>query len=176
MRRFAPWRLLGFVLGAAAVAAVDQYTKALIVAHRHALPITVIPGCFNLIYGENTGVAFGMLQGMGPALLLPMAAGCVIVCYLLYQELRAPRSTVGVVPALALILGGAVGNLIDRLRLGYVVDFIDWHYGGYHWYTFNVADAAITSGVGVLVAATLLWGKKSAACAAPHPEMTRTPK
>jgi signal peptidase II len=113
---------------------------------------TVIDGLFNITYVRNTGVAFGILSSISsPAKTIMLsvftafAAGVVIV----YSLRSSPRNHLLQV-ALALILGGALGNLYDRLAYGYVIDFLEFYVGSYHWPAFNVADSAITIGVGLL--------------------------
>lgn len=149
--------LVQVLSGALLVLILDQWSKWLVLANTHLLPVTVIPGCFRVVYVENPGVAFGMLAGMGPLLLVPSVAGCALVLYLLYHEVHTGQQTPLLVPALAMILGGALGNMIDRLRFGHVVDFIDWYWNNYHWYTFNVADAGISVGVVLLIAGPFLF-------------------
>jgi signal peptidase II len=99
----------------------------------------------------NKGAAFSFLAGAGgwqtPLLVAFALVACVIVTVLL---LRSPGRTL-FCAGLALILGGALGNLIDRLRLGHVVDFLDLHAAGWHWPAFNVADSAITVGAALLI-------------------------
>jgi signal peptidase II len=137
---------------AGAVLVADQLTKLAAVAwlrpfeSRH-----VLPG-FDLTLLYNTGAAFSFLHGAGGwqrwvfvTLAVLVSAG--IAVYLPRAARSEPRSAV----ALALILGGALGNLVDRLRFGHVVDFVDLHAAGYHWPAFNLADAAITLGAAALV-------------------------
>lgn len=102
----------------------------------------------------NRGVTFGLLSGDGPLnhlILAVLAAGIALV--LLRWMLRAETGLVAA--ALGAVIGGAVGNVIDRLRFGAVVDFVDAHAWGWHWYVFNIADAGIVCGVGVLLADAL---------------------
>jgi lipoprotein signal peptidase len=109
----------------------------------------------NLTMVWNRGVTFGLLQGDAwwhPYLLAAIA--CLVVGLLLLWLARAENRLVSL--ALGLVLGGAVGNVIDRLRFGAVVDFIDLHAFGWHWYVFNVADSAIVIGVGLLLSDALL--------------------
>ncbi|RME84191.1 MAG: signal peptidase II, partial [Zetaproteobacteria bacterium] len=105
-------------------------------------PRTVIPGVFDLVRAHNTGVAFSLLVGAPSWALAVLALAILawIVHAMIVSSDRIERLL------LAAITGGAIGNLIDRLRLGYVVDFLDVHIGPYHWPAFNVADAAITIG------------------------------
>lgn len=109
----------------------------------------------NLTMVWNRGVTFGLLQGDAwwHAYLLA-AIACLVVGLLLLWLARAENRLVSL--ALGLVLGGAVGNVIDRLRFGAVVDFIDLHAFGWHWYVFNVADSAIVIGVGLLLSDALL--------------------
>jgi len=133
---------------------LDQITKA-VVHNKMALyqSIEVVRHFIHLTYLRNTGVAFGFLAASRSTwrivffiLVSIVAIGCVI--YLL-KNLRPGRKVTAF--SLSLILGGASGNLIDRLRLGEVIDFFDLHWYNYHWPAFNVADAAITIGVILLL-------------------------
>jgi signal peptidase II len=137
------------LLGAAAVAALDQWIKRLVVETRP--DFTVIPGLFSVSFGTNTGVAFGLFREfpLGVTLL-----GLVLFAGILLYIIRAAPGADGLERAgLALLLGGAAGNLSDRFRLGYVVDYLDVYVGEYHWPAFNLADSAITVSVGLLVLA-----------------------
>jgi len=135
---------------ALAIVILDQATKALIKAK---LPlhesVTVIPGFFDLTHVRNTGAAFGMLDNTDfpykPALMVVVAliALGAVASYALTLPATQRVARLG----LALILGGAVGNLIDRATMGYVVDFADVYFRGVHFWAFNVADSAITVGV-----------------------------
>ena len=129
---------------------LDILTKGYIVTH---FPLyssrPVIPGLFNLIHIQNKGVAFGILGGAAPVwrdillLLFPIVAmsGILIFAFFYHQQ------KAGILLSLGGILGGALGNLIDRLRFRGVIDFLDIYWGNYHWPAFNVADSAITLGV-----------------------------
>lgn len=116
-------------------------------------PIVVIPGYFDLIYAQNTGSAFGLFRGWGPALTVVGLGALVFVAWLLHRHPHARKRSVA---ALGLILGGAIGNVSERVVRGYVVDFIDWHVGDAHWPAFNVADAALVVGVIMI----LIWPEK----------------
>jgi signal peptidase II len=152
------WRVVAFVLVA------DQVTKALI---RASLPVfesvTVIPGFVDFTHVHNTGVAFGLMNSttlpfkgfLTAGLALGALAGIVYYSRQVRAEERFAR--VG----LSLILAGAVGNLVDRLWLGFVVDFVDVYFGAWHFWAFNVADASISIGA-VLVFADLLLVKTHA--------------
>ena len=138
----------------ASVALLDQATKLLVVSdlglHQ---TVEIIPGVLNLTHVRNSGVAFGILNATSfafkPALMaaLAMAALVGVALYTTQLPLEQRWARAG----LALILGGAAGNLVDRARQGYVVDFVDAYWGSWHFWAFNVADAAITVGVGILV-------------------------
>lgn len=135
---------------AAAIVVMDQATKALVKAR---LPlhdsVTVIPGFFDLTHVRNTGAAFGMLNNMQfaykPAVMVIVAL--VALAAVASYALTLPETQRIARYGLALILGGAAGNLIDRATLGYVVDFVDVYWRGVHFWAFNVADSAITVGV-----------------------------
>jgi len=115
----------------------------------------VLAPVLNLAMVKNSGVTFGLLTGFGEwgHLLLSGLAICVVVALVVW--LRRAESPLAAT-ALGAIAGGAIGNVIDRLRFGSVVDFIDVHLGDWHWYVFNVADAAIVCGVAALVLENLL--------------------
>lgn len=127
--------------------------------------ITVVPGFWNHIYVQNFGAAWGFLGGVDEKIRRPFFIGisilAVIVVMGLYRQVQPGQRMLAT--ALSLIVGGALGNFIDRVQYGYVVDFIDWYItvGGdeKHWPTFNVADIAITIGVGLL-AIEILFGKQ----------------
>ena len=130
----------------AAVVVLDQLSKFLV---RHNMELhtstPVVGNLLKLTYLENSGIIFGL--GVGTALplftgLSLLATG--IICYYLYRE-RAGHPAIRA--SLALVLGGAIGNLVDRLMFGRVVDFIDVGIGAYRWYVFNVADSAVSIGV-----------------------------
>lgn len=113
----------------------------------------VVPGFANFILSRNTGMVFGILNNLDfaykPALVTFLSLAALLgVGYLVLQSKEQPAL---VNQSLGLILGGALGNIVDRVRLGYVVDFIDVYYRHYHWHTFNVADSAISVGVAILL-------------------------
>ena len=136
---------------AALVVFLDQLTKWWIL-EKIMLPPRVIEVTpfFNLVLTWNRGVSFGMFNTDSPlnAWLLPLLA-IAIVCMLLAWLVRADKTIIGL--ALGAVIGGAIGNLIDRVRFGAVADFLDVHAFGYHWPAFNIADSAITIGVAVLI-------------------------
>lgn len=156
-RDVAPW--LPALCIAGAVVLLDQATKAWVLRHLvDAPPVTVIPGIFSLTFSRNTGGVFGLFSGAPTAarrafFVVSTLAALGLLAHFLRRWGRESRL---LVTALALVAGGAVGNLIDRLRFGSVVDFIDWYWRSHHWYTFNVADAAITAGAALLIVHSLL--------------------
>lgn len=137
---------------------LDQVTKYLIL---HFLPlystIKVIPGFFNLVHVRNTGAAFSFLAGEPSAWRQGLFIGLtiVVVAIILYAYGKVHSKDYWSRTAYALISSGALGNLIDRLRLGEVVDFLDCYVDAYHWPAFNVADSAITVGALMLVVSLL---------------------
>ena len=137
----------------AAVVVLDQLTK-LIALRRLELgvPQPVIEGFFSLTLVMNPGLAFGMLARTPPTWRWVVAALSVValIALLGFARTLAPSGGALSIVALGLILGGAVGNLIDRARFGAVVDFLDFFWGAYHWPAFNVADSGITVGVTLL--------------------------
>jgi signal peptidase II len=146
---------------AAAVVGLDQATKALVRAWvpLHA-EIPVIPGFLSLTHVQNTGAAFGILNAAEfpfKAAVIALVATAALVGIAVYAARLAPHQRVARL-GLALILGGAAGNLIDRVVTGYVVDFVDAYWRGYHFWAFNVADSAITVGVVMMVADMLRLG------------------
>lgn len=146
-------RLLYVVIGIL-VFGGDQATKALVarsLPERAVIPI--IPHVFNLTNVSNTGAAFGLFSD-SPApwktgILILVSAGLLAAVVSFVWKSRRLQWESGV--GLALILGGAISNLADRIRLGRVVDFLDFYVRSYHWYTFNLADSAIVVGAGFLI-------------------------
>ncbi|MDD3288562.1 MAG: signal peptidase II [Alphaproteobacteria bacterium] len=136
---------------AAIVVLVDQFSKWWIVERVMVPPQVVeINPLLNFALSWNRGVTFGLLnQGSPWAQYVFTGLAAVILC-MLASWLWKTTSTL-IAMALALVMGGAVGNVIDRLRFGAVVDFIDFHIADYHWYVFNLADSAIVCGVGLLL-------------------------
>jgi len=145
------WQVAFGVAGAVIV--LDRLTK-MAVASRMDLhqSIPVIEGFAALTYVRNSGVAFGLFAGHGLAFRVPLLLGVsAFAVTLLVWFLRgiAPERHL-LVAACGAVLGGAIGNMIDRVALGEVIDFVDLSLGAYHWPAFNVADAAITLGVALL--------------------------
>jgi signal peptidase II len=142
------------LLIASLVVVVDQATKWLIVQNfrmHEALP--VIPDFFDLVYVRNKGAAFGIFADTGFRVPFLLTTTMVAVVFLVWFYRQLKPEQVLSRSALSMVLGGAVGNLIDRLRLGEVIDFLDVHWFQHHWPAFNVADSAICVGVGMLLLA-----------------------
>jgi signal peptidase II len=136
---------------AAAIVVADQLTKWAVLASFAHGERRVITGFLNLVLVYNKGAAFSMFaDGDGwqtPLLVVFALAAALIVSYLIVRNPEKRLLCLG----LALILGGALGNVIDRLRYGHVVDFLDFHAMGWHWPAFNVADSGITVGAALLI-------------------------
>lgn len=139
---------------AAAVILLDQLTKWLIIGLMRPPRVIEITSFFNLVVGWNRGVSFGLFNNDSPlnAWIL-IAVALAIVAVLMIWLSKTDRWPVAI--GLALVIGGAIGNVIDRLRFGAVFDFLDVHAFGFHWPAFNVADSAITVGAVVLVVDSL---------------------
>ncbi len=138
---------------------LDQITKLLVLAWiplYHSIP--VIPGFFNLTHIRNPGGAFGFMAAgsQGIRNLLFIGVSALAMGLIVYFYRSTPKTHPYLASALAMIFGGAVGNLIDRLRFGEVVDFLDVYLGVYHWPAFNVADSAISVGITLFIAHVLL--------------------
>ncbi len=132
----------------------DQITKHIAQdSIAHGTVITVIPGFFNLIHTENSGIAFSLFSGASSSwklvLLIGVSLALLVTVVVVALKSRQMNWQTGV--GLALIVGGASANLLDRIRFGQVVDFLDVYYRSYHWPTFNVADSAIVVGAGFLL-------------------------
>jgi signal peptidase II len=154
-----------FLAIAGAVILLDQLTKGWIIATlRLHEGFAVIDGFFNIIHVRNPGAAFGFLAGSSPAfrsvffIAITLAAILLILHYLWRTLQQTESKKLSLVFSLSLILAGAVGNLIDRVRFGEVVDFLDVYVGAYHWPAFNVADASIS--IGATVLAISLFAKR----------------
>ena len=147
-------KYLYLMLITAAVVLADQVTKALILEN---LPLynsrTIIPGLFDITHIQNPGGAFGFLAGSGPAVrkLVFFFATLMALGLVFWFYIKTPFTHRFLATGFAMIFGGAVGNLIDRVRLGKVVDFLDFYLGKYHWPAFNIADSAISAGIGIFI-------------------------
>lgn len=145
---------------AALVALADQISKNMFVsATQDIQPFIVINRYLNFRLSWNKGVTFGMFNDFGPWMPYVLVAVAVAILLLLLNWLRKSTRLMEAL-GLGFIIGGAVGNIIDRLRFGAVIDFIDVHYQDYHWYTFNLADSAIVLGVGLLLLENFLLSRK----------------
>lgn len=160
-----------FLVGSIAVVvlALDQLTKFLVEKQIGMYEvIRVIPGCFNITHVRNKGAAFGVLSGLPGVwrnvfFFTVTLAAVAVIAYLI-----AKTQERFLVVAFSLVAGGAAGNLIDRLRYGEVVDFIQWYVKSYFWPSFNVADSAITIGVGLLAIDMLFRNQQDAKTQAPN--------
>lgn len=142
---------------------VDQVTKQLAVAFLELnQSVPIIPNLFNLTLVYNKGAAFGLFSGIENDLIrvfllwFATIAALTFVAYLYKTEAKGDRRLEF---ALGLVIAGAVGNIIDRVVYGYVIDFFDFYWGTYHWPAFNIADSSIVTGVALLI----LCGKKDRA-------------
>ena len=136
-----------------AIVFLDQWSK-LLVLQQFSLGESrpVVAGCFNLTYLRNTGAVWGILQHQNEWLVL-LSFGVLILIAIFYRWLVDDRRVHRL--AIGCMIGGIVGNLIDRVKWGWVTDFLDFHWAAHHWPCFNVADAAICAGVGIYAVSTL---------------------
>jgi signal peptidase II len=146
---------------AAALIALDQLVKWVVLGYFSGRgPVEPVTGFFNLVLACNKGAAFSFLAsaaGWQTPLFTGFALVASVVVSVLIVKNPGKRLFCG---ALALVLGGAIGNAIDRLRIGCVVDFLDFHAGGWHWPAFNVADSAITIGAVLLILESFVGQEK----------------
>lgn len=151
-KRLTPMGLSGAVLTLAADQLLKSWAHAWVAAHG---PIRAFPG-LDIIATSNTGVAFGI--GQGAALWLLVGVALAISTWLLFwlSRTRRPLEAVG----LGLAIGGALSNVLDRLRLGSVRDFIDIYWRDWHWPAFNLADAAIMTGLAMVIVADIGWPRR----------------
>lgn len=154
------WANYRWLILTVVVLILDQWTKHLALAHLQPYQPIEVMAHFNLKLAFNTGAAFSFLADQGGwqrwfFVVLTFVISCVLLVWLF----RLEKSQRMLALALALILGGAIGNVYDRLLYGHVVDFIDWHAAGYHWPAFNIADSAIVCGA-VLLFIDSLFSKK----------------
>lgn len=138
---------------AGTIVVVDQLTKAWVVSRLAPGESTSVVGdMLRLVNGRNSGALFGLFRDQA---ILFAAASIAVIAIIVGYHARTGRSRLASI-ALGLLLGGAIGNLTDRIRLGYVVDFVDAGIGGWRWYTFNVADAAISVAI-VMLVLLVIW-------------------
>jgi signal peptidase II len=146
----AAWRL-AYLVAAIGIYLMDQSSKAWAIRRLRFKDLTIIKGVLDFVYAENPGIAFGQLQeggAFGRWFFVVLAALAAIAVFVYF--VRTPRTDDRVLGACALLLAGILGNLTDRVRLGFVIDFILVHAGQYHWPAFNVADASILAGAALL--------------------------
>jgi len=151
------WTIISVV-----VIVLDQITKAIATANLLMFdPVAVIP-MFNFTLMHNEGAAFSFLSDAGgwQRWFFTILASVVSIAIIIWIKKLTPQEK-GMAISLSLILGGAIGNLIDRVRFGYVVDFIDVYYGTSHWPAFNIADAAISVGAVVMIIYSFREDKKN---------------
>jgi signal peptidase II len=153
-----PFSVSGLAI-VATVIVVDQIAKLIVAARLpEGQAIDVLP-ILTLLHVHNTGIAFSMLAGSGFGLiLLPLVVTAIVLVFWARNREGGRLAAAG----FALILGGAIGNLIDRLRLGYVTDFLLLHFGSWTLFVFNIADAALTLGPALLILAYIWPAKKDA--------------
>jgi signal peptidase II len=174
-------RWLVFVAIAATVLFSDQLTKVWVDANfalaypqpipGYALPTPIIDGFVRIAKSYNSGVIFGLFDNTLPVPLLAVASTIVIALIVIYHWREGLRSHWLLTVALGLLLGGALGNLGDRINFGHVIDWVDMGIGDMRWYTFNVADAAISTSI-VLLLVVGLFGERLVRAKVGEPEMT----
>jgi signal peptidase II len=158
-------RVFAFLI-AISVFGLDRWTKWLVETQLNVDDTrTVIPGFFNVVRADNTGIAFSIFANASAQWRLPLLIGLSIVAISLLAGMlwRMERLDGASAVGLALIFGGAMGNVYDRVRAGSVTDFLDFYAGTYHWYTFNVADTSICIGAGLLILSMLKSPRKNEA-------------
>jgi signal peptidase II len=144
------------------VVLLDQVVKALVRPRLDLFEsIPVIAGFFSLTRVHNTGMAYGLLNGIDfpfKTAIIALVQTTALLGFVLYAASLAPGQRLTRV-GLSFVIGGAVGNLIDRLTAGYVLDFFDFYWGGWHFWAFNIADASITIGVSLMILDLLTTGR-----------------
>ncbi len=134
-----------YFISALVIFLLDQGTKYIVMKNLNLYQVISVLPFFNLVYYRNIGSAFGMLKGLGnPFFILISAAAIIAITVMIIKE---SGSRIG----FSLILGGAAGNLADRVMHGYVVDFLEVYAGNFYWPAFNVADSALTAGIMLLI-------------------------
>lgn len=145
-------RALSVALIVLAIIALDQVTKYLIVNSLSSYDFIEVFPFLHIVNVRNTGAAFGSFKSLGSSFFIIVGVAAII--FIVYLLMKRAYNTF----SLSLILGGAVGNLIDRILYGQVVDFIDFSIGSYHWPAFNVADSSLTIGI-ILILMTSVFRK-----------------
>ena len=138
---------------------LDQVSKMCVLGYVLEHEVVPVFPCFNLFLTFNKGVSFSLLSSDSPYAPLLLSAFALGVAGLLVYWIQKEKN-VWMRRGLALILGGAIGNVIDRIRFGAVVDFLDFYLGDYHWPAFNIADSAICIGVAILLCSSFIKGEK----------------
>ncbi|HET9177213.1 MAG TPA: signal peptidase II [Terriglobia bacterium] len=139
--------------------AADQMTKSFVERTiPHGVAVPVIPGFFDLIHTENSGIAFSLFAGAPDSwkMVLMIGVSIALLVAVVIVALKSKEMNWGTGVGLALVVGGACSNLLDRIRFGQVLDFLDFYHRSYHWATFNLADSAIVAGAGLLLLEILL--------------------
>lgn len=143
--------MLAGLTAAAFVILIDQVSKALVFGYlSETAPVVAVTPFFNLVTAWNTGVSFSMFNNLGGrGVYILSAFSLLVVAFLIYwlKKEETPRMRL----ALGMVIGGAIGNVIDRIRLGAVFDFLDVYANGYHWPAFNLADSFICCGALIIV-------------------------
>ena len=138
------------VLIVSAIVVLDQITKYLIAAHLSPFDSIEVFPFLHIVNVRNTGAAFGSFRGVGSVFFIVISV--IAIIFVITLLVRRTYNYIG----LSLVLGGAIGNLIDRVLYGKVVDFIDFSVGSFHWPAFNVADSSLTVGIGIILLTSLL--------------------
>jgi signal peptidase II len=155
------WPFMGLGL-AGIIFVLDQLSKWIVLNHLMVPPQNLrVTSFLNIILAWNRGVSFGLLSSNNPYGVWILASIAFAFAFVLIAWIWRSDSKMLAI-AFGMVLGGAVGNLIDRLRFGAVTDFLDFHVHGYHWYTFNIADIGIVVGVGLVIIEHLkeMWFQK----------------
>lgn len=146
-----------FLLLSVIILVLDQVTKQAVKASLSPFDVIRVLPFLNIVYVENTGSAFGLFKSLGNAFFVVLSVGAAaLLLFLLFRD-RENRL------AYSLVLGGAAGNLTDRVMYGYVIDFVDVFVSSLHWPAFNVADSALTAGIGLMFVSVLLPARKGGA-------------
>ncbi|MEI6645705.1 MAG: signal peptidase II [bacterium] len=149
-----------FWLWMGCIIALDQITKLLAIAYlKHSLPWIVIPEFFNLCYVENRGAAWGVLAGSQIFLIM---FSLITLSFLFWKRTRLFGSLQGGSFIFTLLIAGIIGNLIDRIRVGYVIDFLDFYWKQSHFPAFNIADSAICVATVILIISQWIHDRRNA--------------
>ena len=154
------YKNLAWLIISAGIIFLDQWSKSLILHHlTYGQVVTVIPHCFNLVLIYNPGAAFSFLSTMPGWQRWFFSGIALIMTFILLKWLVSlPAKHAWLATAISLVIGGALGNCIDRLRLSYVIDFIQWYYQSFYWPAFNIADSAVVVGA-LMIAGYYLFQK-----------------